>query len=173
MAKAVNVTVSDVSRALNAYGGEFGRQAARNPQILAHTFEILRELAERKFAGAAADVMSNADSVSPSTYAKSASFTVSTLQLSQGLTALSSFDSPGAALSYLGGTFVAKTGLAMQFVGDDKNRAACAGAIMTLAGNVVVTTLTFETGIGAVLGLAAIAASAYSAGVQCAAATAN
>lgn len=75
--------------------------------------------------------------------------------------------SPVGILAVVGATMVQKTGLTLSLAGDNQERAKCIGALMEVAGNVGVTALTWETGIGAALGVMSIAASSVSAFQEC------
>lgn len=181
MPKRVRVTISDWSDILEIYGQSAAAQVRKNLQLLQSTFEIMKALSEGKYvdagvgavSGTKALVFTSKASSSVRTGVKVTSFMASTMQLSAGFRVLiaaekgSRLATPGGVLAFAGATLVMKTGLALGMAGDDAARAKCVGAIMEVAGNVVITALTWETGVGALLGLAAIGASAYSAYQEC------
>lgn len=181
MPKRVKVTISDWSDILETYGRDAAAQVRENLQLLQSTFELMKALAEGKYVDAGVSAVSGTKAVvstskaSPAvrTGVKVTSFMASTMQLSAGFRVLiaagegSRLATPGGILAFAGATLVVKTGLALGMAGDDAARAKCVGAIMEVAGNVVITALTWETGVGALLGLAAIGASAYSAYQEC------
>jgi hypothetical protein len=181
MADQTVVKLSDWANTLKRYGGESGAYVAKNPKLLAATFDVSKSTAEGNLADAAADGTGLADEISSrikiskevKTAVKATSFVVSEVKLSMGLRVLagaaegSRLASPAGALSLLGATFITKTGLALGLAGGDQEKAKCIGALMEVAGNVGVTALTWETGIGAALGVAAIAASSANAYQEC------
>jgi hypothetical protein len=182
MTKRVRVTIDDWSKVLSTYGGDAARQVAKNPKLLQCSFEVLKDISERHTSDAVARLFSGAGtkvSSTPTTGsslrtgAKITSFMTSELQMSAGFRFLaiaaegSSLATPGGAMAFVGATLVVKTGIALGLAGDDQARARCVGALMEVGGNVGVTAVTWESGVGAILGLVAIGVSGYSAYLEC------
>lgn len=181
MANDTVVTLSDWSEALTCYGGESAAYVADNPKLLSATFDFLKSVSERHWSDAVADGVgvagAAAEKVEMSKNARfavqSTTFVVSEAKLTMSLRVLaavgegSHLASPAAAVSLIGATLVTKAGQAMGLAGSDNERSKCVGALMEVAGNVGVTAVTFETGVGAVLGVVSIGASALNAYMEC------
>lgn len=175
------VNRSDWVDALNMYGGESGKFVAQNPKLLASTFDLMKSIAEHKLADGIADGVGLAAGISEKVVtsknvkhaASATSFVFSQAKLTMSLNVLSDavkgtrLASPSGVLILVGATVVSKTGLALSLAGDDQEKAKCVAALMEVAGNTAITAVTFETGIGAVLGIAAITASSYNAYLEC------
>ena len=172
--QAIVCTEADVRTALLTKGGENAKKVANNPKLLGTLTGILKGVVEKDAAATIASGVSLADQQYASSGAsrntkmavKGTSFVVSQTQLSWGMNAVTKL-SPGRAIAFVGATTVTKPALLLGMAGDEHERLQCAGAIMELAGSAGLTAATGWTGVGAVLGVASIAASAVNAYDAC------
>jgi hypothetical protein len=191
MDKLITVSKNDVSALFNKFGGENACVVLGDPRLLGNMFDILKSASDREWGGVFANGLNAASQVangSSLSYGSKAalnmgSFVVSQTYLSMSLKAIyvakdgARMMSPGAAVAVIGSTFITKVGLAIGLAGEDYHRMRCVGALTELVGNLGTTgvslttlslaALTLPLGVGAALGLAIIAFSAWNAYDEC------
>lgn len=178
---AVLITKQHWKEALTKHGKEAAAYVAKDPASLAITFDMIKEVIERNYPEAAASLLGVMDAKS-SNYAlspqvktglKVTATLVSVEKLTMGLRALNDVEryrklsSPAGVVTLVGASTVAKMGILLNLAGEDEKKAKCIGALMEVGGNVGVTVVTFESGIGAVMGVASIALSSVNAYNEC------
>jgi len=181
MDKQTFISENDWSMALKKYGGPCAEDVVKNPKLFQATVDVLKSVTSGSVFDTVADTVALGDEVTSKTHldpvvkqtVRVVSFSAQEAKLTMSLTVLgvaaegSRLATVGGAVSLIGATVITKTGLVLQLAGDDHAKAKCAGAIMEVAGNVGATALTWETGVGAVLGVASIAASSLNAYYAC------
>lgn len=169
------LTLEEWKATLRSKGGEYANFVLQNPQLLALTFDVMKEIAEKHYMDAGATAIGGAGDLAGKTKlssgvklgVRSTSFVVSQAKLSLGLRVVNGL-SPGKAAAVIGATLVVKTGVILNLAGEEDKRTACVGALMEVGGNAAITAVTWETGVGAFIGLASIAASSLNAYNACA-----
>lgn len=167
---------------LTKYGGPNASALLCDPKLLKATFDLLKSIQNREGVGIASAVLSGGKSSAKAMKANStvttslsgASMLASTFKATMesrkilNLSALGKVSPLGVA-TFVGATFIQKSGIALSLAGGDQEKARCYGAIMELAGSAATTAVVVAASAGALswLTAASLTASSINAYMSC------